>query len=60
LLKIKNDRLTDEQVLFLSDIVCTGSLFFFSLIISTSIVNIVAWHANVLGGVGPGTTVAIW
>ena len=24
LLKIKNERLTDEQVLFLSDIVCTG------------------------------------
>jgi threonine dehydrogenase-like Zn-dependent dehydrogenase len=24
LLKIENDRLTDEQVLFLSDIVCTG------------------------------------
>jgi threonine dehydrogenase-like Zn-dependent dehydrogenase len=24
LLKIDNDRLTDEQVLFLSDIVCTG------------------------------------
>ncbi|CAF1470811.1 unnamed protein product [Adineta steineri] len=42
LLKIENNRLTDEQVLFLSDIVCT------------------AWHANVLGGVGPGTTVAIW
>lgn len=24
LLKIENDRLTDEQVLFLSDIICTG------------------------------------
>jgi threonine dehydrogenase-like Zn-dependent dehydrogenase len=24
LLKIENNRLTDEQVLFLSDIICTG------------------------------------
>lgn len=34
--------LSDEQVLFLSDIVCTG------------------WHANELGEVGPGDTVAVW
>ena len=29
LLKIENDRLTDEQVLFLSDIVCTGEFISF-------------------------------
>ena len=36
------DHLHDEQVLFLSDIACTG------------------WHANELGEVGPGDTVAVW
>jgi threonine dehydrogenase-like Zn-dependent dehydrogenase len=36
------DHLNDEQVLFLSDILCTG------------------WHANELGGVSPGQTVAIF
>jgi len=36
------EKLRDEQVLFLSDIACTG------------------WHANVLGEVKEGDTVAIW
>jgi len=36
------DNLSDEKVLFLSDIVCTG------------------WHANELGGVKEGQTVAVW
>lgn len=27
-LRIKNDRLRDEQVLFLSDILCTGKFYF--------------------------------
>jgi len=36
------DSLTEEQVLFLSDIACTG------------------WHANVLGNVSEGQTIAVW
>jgi len=43
LLKIPTDtRLSDEQLLCLSDIACTG------------------WHANELGEVSEGQTVAIW
>lgn len=34
LLKIENDRLTDEQVLFLSDIVCTGTYIQFHIVLN--------------------------